>query len=237
MGQSYFIWNGTDCRSMGIKLAGPVPIVRPEERANHVQIPGAAGDLTQLEGENIFNSYIQTATIHAPGWTRVREIFAWLRGSGYVTFSGEPDRKQKARIIGAITLNKHSKNMDWWSGEVQFYCQPFKEKLKNETTEVTESGTLIINTGDVDEKPLIRMTANATSATIDAGGRVLTVTGLTSGNKYWIDSETMEIRNEGMSTSLLKNASGGFPVIVPGTSRIIGTGWSKLEITRRERFL
>jgi phage-related protein len=43
-----------------------------------------------------------------------------------VTFSGEPDRKQAARVIGAITLNRISRNMDKWQGEVQFYCQPLK---------------------------------------------------------------------------------------------------------------
>ena len=94
--QSYFIWNGVDCRSKGIKLSGPVSIVRPEERVTHVQIPGRSGDLTQLEGTNIFNSYIQTASILVPRWYNVREIYSWLRGSGYVTFSGEPDRKQLA---------------------------------------------------------------------------------------------------------------------------------------------
>ena len=56
MGQSYFIWKNKDCRSMGVRLSGPVSIVRPEERVNHVQIPGRSGDLTETEGENIFLS-------------------------------------------------------------------------------------------------------------------------------------------------------------------------------------
>ena len=237
MGQSYFIWNGKDCRSMGVRLLGPVPIVRPEERVKHVQVAGRSGDLTQTEGNQIYNSYIQTASIHVTGWQTVREVFNWLKGSGYVTFSGEPDRMQEARIIGAVTLNKHSKNMDVWSGEVQFYCQPMKQKLYQDTTEITSSGSLIVNHGDVDEKPLILMTARGTSAAIDAGGRRLTVTGLTASSKYWIDSAGMEITNEGMSSSLLKKASGDFPVFAPGTNTVLGSGWSKLVITRRERFL
>ena len=36
MGQSYFIWNGRDCRSMGIIMKAPVPLIRPEERVQHV---------------------------------------------------------------------------------------------------------------------------------------------------------------------------------------------------------
>ena len=54
MPQSYFIWNNKDCRSMGIIMRGPAAIVRPEERVQHIEIPGLSGDLTELEGENIY---------------------------------------------------------------------------------------------------------------------------------------------------------------------------------------
>ena len=53
MGQSFFIWKNKDCRSMGVKLSGPAAIIRPEERVQHIEIPGRSGDLTQLQGENI----------------------------------------------------------------------------------------------------------------------------------------------------------------------------------------
>ena len=158
MAQSWLIWNGFDCRSKGVLLDGPVAIVRPEERVQHIQIPGRSGDLTQLEGEDIYNSYIQTATILVHGGYRVREIYRWLRGAGYVTFSGEPDKRQAARIIGAITLNKHSYNLDWWTGEVQFYCQPLKELLIETPVTVTSSGATIRNNGDVECRPLYKVT-------------------------------------------------------------------------------
>ena len=54
--QSYFVWNGADSRSMGIITKAHAPLIRPEERVNHVQIPGRSGDLTETEGKNIFNS-------------------------------------------------------------------------------------------------------------------------------------------------------------------------------------
>ena len=237
MGQSFFIWKNQDCRARGVRLSGPVPIVRPEERVKHVQIPGMEGDLTQLEGEDIYNSYIQTATILVPGGYRVREIYDWLRGSDYVTFSGEPDRKQPARIIGAITLNKHSYNLDWWTGEVQFYCQPLKQLLQERVTEITASGTDIRNGGDVREKPLIKVTPSGSSAVITADGKTITVTGLTSGTAIWIDCQIMDVFNSDKSASLLKDASGEFPALAVGANTITGSGWSKLEIYRRERFL
>lgn len=237
MGQSFFIWKNRDCRALGVRLSGPVPIVRPEERVRHVQIPGLEGDLTQLEGENIFNSYIQTATILVPGGYRVREIYNWLKGADFVTFSGEPDRKQPARIIGAITLNKHSHNLDWWTGEVQFYCQPLKQLIQEKVTEVTASGTAVRNIGDVTEKPVIKVTPSGSTAVISAGGKTITVTGLTSGTAIWIDCQIMDVFNSDKSASLLNNASGEFPQLNIGTNTVTGSGWSKLEIYRRERFL
>ena len=237
MGQSYFIWKKTDCRAMGCRLKGPFPIIRPEERVQHIQIPGRSGDMTLLEGQDIYNSYIQTGTIMAHGSARMGDIYDWLRGSDYVTFSGEPDKKQAARIIGAITLNRHSFNLDWWEGEVQFYCQPLKVLLTDPVITVTSSGTDVMNRGDVIAKPLFKVTANSTSAVVASGGNSLTVTGLTSGNVYYIDSDAQEVYNADRSAILTKDSTGNFPTFNRGVNSVTGSGWSKLEIERRERFL
>ena len=240
MGQSYFIWKNRDCRSMGVKLNGPVPIVRPEERVQHVEIPGRSGDLTETEGAEVYNSYIQTATILVHGGYRVREIYNWLKGSGYVTFSGEPDRRQKARVIGAITLNKHSYNLDWWEGEVQFYCKPLKEKLQEETVTVTSSGTTVRNNGDVTAKPKITMTASSTSAIVQTESAALVFTGITSGHIYEIDSETCEVTDVTTPSSPVNCTNktyGNFPELKPGANSVTGSGWSQLVINKRERFL
>ena len=243
MGKSYFIWNGIECRTMGVNLAGPVSIVRPEERVEHVQIPGRSGDLTLVEGEQIYNSYIQTATIQVRGGYRARDVWRWLHGSGYVTFSGEPDRRQKARIIGAITLDKHSHNMDVWEGEIQFYCQPLKEKLQDEYAAVSESGASVINAGDVIAKPLYMVTASGSSVTLTVTGtgtpdsNTITVTGLTANDVIWIDSEVMEVWNAARTSLLTVNSVGNFPVMAPGANTITGEGWSGIEMTKRERYL
>ena len=197
MGQSFFIWNGMDCRSMGIIMRGPASIIRPEERVTHVEIPGRSGDVTETEGENIYNSYIQTVSISVRGGFNVREVYKWLRGDGYVTFSGEPDRKQAARVIGAITLNRISRNLDHWAGECQFYCQPLKQLLNVEMVTISSSGTIVRNKGDVTCRPMWKVTVGSgkTSISLTAGGNTIAVTGLTGGSVIWIDSDTMEIWN------------------------------------------
>ena len=245
MGQSYFIFNGRDCREMGVRLTGPMPIIRPEERAEHVQIPGRAGDLTRLEGDDIYNSYIQTAEISVQGGLNVRNVFNWLKGAGYLTTSSEPDRRQMARVIGAITLDKVSKNLDIWRGSVQFYCQPFKELLWEQTETLTAAGH-INNNGDVISKPEWRITASAAtltfgSAWIDENGdtqhEAFEITGLTAGQVIVVDSDSMTITNADGTAVLSQYAAGDFPRLHVGDNYVSGTGWSSVTVTKRERYL
>ena len=182
---------------------------------------------------------------------RIREIYRWLRGSGWVTFSGEPTMRQKARIIGAITLNKHSHNMDVWDGEVQFYCQPLKEQLyggETVTIERTgdtansgnETGTstqgTVMNNGDVEAKPYWTVWPSETTTVVEAGGKSLTVIGRTVGTKFFIDSETMEVIGINGGNITWKS-SGDFPILNMGANAIGGSGWSKITIDKRERWL
>ena len=240
MSQSFFIWNGIDCRSRGVIMRGPAPIIRAEERVKHVEIPGRAGDLTEVEGENIFNSYIQTITISVRDRMNVRNIYKWLRGSGYVTFSGEPDRKQAARVIGAITLNRVSRNIDHWAGEVQFYCQPFKQLLQEMAETVDTSGTVIRNDGDVTCYP--RITVNAVDAgqdiVIAMGGKALRInmTGMADTGCI-VDSQTMMVTNYSGAADLTVLTSGSFPELQPGNNTVVFANVASLVIEKRERYL
>lgn len=240
MAQSFFIWNGRDCRTMGVTLRGPVAIVRPEERVTHVEIPGKSGDTTQTEGENVYNSYIQTASISVRGGMWVREVYKWLRGAGEVTFSGEPERKQKARIIGAITLNRVSRNMDRWAGEVQFYCQPLKEKLRDAAVTVITSGSTVTNGGDVEARPRITVNAGAAGQDIliTIGGKTIEVdmTGMADTGCV-IDTDAMVVTNYSGTADLTNICSGDFPTLAPGANTVTFTNASSLDIERRERYL
>lgn len=234
--QSYFIWKGIDSRAMGITTKGHAPIIRPEERAQHVVIPGRSGDLTLIEGENIYNSYIQTVSFSVAGAAAVQQVYAWLRGSGYVTFSGEPDRRQQARVIGAITLDRVSRNLDRWTGQAQFYCQPLKEKLYPDSVTLTAAGS-VRNGGDVAAYPVIVATpaSGATTIVITVGGKSLTIGSVTGDVR--IDSAAMEVSNAARTEILTANSGGPFPVLLPGANAVGGSGWSQLVITKNERFL
>ena len=64
----------------------------------------------------------------------------------------------------------------------------------------------------------------------------MTVTNV--GPALYIDSDGMEILSSDMRVSMAPWASGDFPVLRPGTGNYVsGSGWSSIEITKRERFL
>lgn len=234
--QSYFIWNGIDCRSMGIRLAHAAPLIRPEERVQHVVIPGLSGDLTETEGEHIYNSYIQTIAFSVQDSIQVRGVFRWLRGAGYITFSGEPDREQPARVIGAVTLDKVSRNLDIWTGQAQFYCQPLKQRIYDIAETLTAAGT-VRNGGDVACRPIIVATpaSGQTTMTITVNGKTLTISQVDGVRR--IDCLAQEISNADQTVLETVHSGGPFPVLQMGSNAISGTGWSRLQIYKNERFL
>lgn len=236
MAQSYFIWNGLDSRGQGITTRRAAPLIRPEERVKHTAIPGLPGDLTETEGENIYNSYIQTVEFSVDGGSRVRDIFAWLRGSGLVTFSSDPDKQQEARIIGAVTLDKVSRNLDRWAGQAQFYCQPLKQRTYDIPQELTAAGS-VWNRGDVASRPLILATpaSGASTITITVGGKTLTLTDVDGVRR--IDCLAQEVSNAAQTALYTVDSAGPFPVLQCGENAVAFTGCSKLEIYKRERFL
>ena len=229
----WFEWNGVKSTTKGIKLQEMPQIIRPEERIEHVTIPGRAGEVTLTEGEDIYNSYIQTIPLIIESAANVSAAEAWLRGSGYVTFGGQSGKKQKARVINSVEFRKHSPNSSWWEGEVQFYCAPLKEDTTSTDTEVESSGTTVNNPGDVISRPMITVTGSG-DVTITIGGKTIAITGLETGWK--VDSELQWVLDgsepqQGVYT-------GEFPVFQPGNNTVAFTGSiTKLTIDGRWRYL
>jgi phage-related protein len=232
----YFLWNGTDSRTKGIRLQEMPQIIRPEERVSHVVIPGRAGDVTMTEGDDIYEPYIQTIPMVIDNASDVHAAETWLRGSAYVTFCCQPDRSQAARVINAVQFRKHSKNSSWYEGEVQFYCQPLKSSRETEEVTITSSGTLVNNPGDVVAKPYIVVVASGT-VTIQIGGRTIMLEGMGYGDPWKIDSslEWVMDRND---NPLMGVWSGQFPRMVQGNNTVLFTGdVSYLVLYPRSRYI
>ena len=229
----YFEWNGVRSDTKGIRLQEMPKIIRPQERVEHVTIPGRTGELTVTEGDDIYESYIQTIPLIVDNAEDVAKVESWLRGNGYVTFSCQPTLWQAARVINSVEFKKHSKNSNWWEATVQFYCHPLKALKTATGQEVTSSGTNVKNNGDTVSKPKITITGSG-NITLTAGGKTLVLMDASSG--WVVDSEMEWVMSAGVP--LPGVASGDFPVLNPGDNALLYTGnITKLIVDKRERYL
>lgn len=98
-----------------------------EELGTFTNVPGRSGSLTQLEGDDIYDDMVLTATCLIADPSRIQEIAAWLRGSGIVTFANRQGGFYHARIVNQISFERSC-------GEIRITLLP-------STSDASPSGT------------------------------------------------------------------------------------------------
>ena len=164
MAEPWFLWNGRDSREMGVIVTGIPPVVYPAERVEEAKIPGRPGSILLPDGEGVFDGYYKAVTIANRRVMDHREIAAWLRGSGKLVLSSEPNFCYDARVIKEAQATRIFKNV--YEGSVAFFVQPLKEEYPPEpVTAITASGdgsTAILGRGDVPARPKYRVEGTGT---------------------------------------------------------------------------
>ena len=102
----WFEWNGVRCTAHGIRVSEQPPISVPAERATFTNVPGRSGSLTTLQGDDVYDDIVMTATCFIQDATRIAEIAAWLKGSGTITFANRLGGYYQARIVNQIDFEK-----------------------------------------------------------------------------------------------------------------------------------
>lgn len=151
----WFEWNGVRCTEYGIHVLEQPPITVPSERATHTNVPGRPGSLTTLEGEDVYDDMILTATCLIADPSRIPEIAAWLKGSGTVTFANRKGGFYYARIANQIEFAKVLRGNPHRSFAVNFRCKPFWYLSDVEPITLTSSTSIISNPGSVYSEPVI----------------------------------------------------------------------------------
>lgn len=238
---SYFVWNNISSRTMGIYLDAPAPVIRGKERMTEAVVLGQAGTQLLSQGEDNYEPYTQQLILRSPA--PASSVYRWLRGDGFVTFSEEPDRKQRARVINQVQLKKVSRHLNWYEGTVAFYCQPLKGLIHEPEYEIVSSAT-VRNLGDVTERPVITLEGAYGDITLGfKNGSViepLYITGLDqSFGGCIVDSGAHALISLDGQTLLTNLTSGKFPFIKPGVAeyRMIGSHTGTATIGRRQRWL
>ena len=215
----WFEWNGVRCTEYGIHVLEQPPLTVPSERATFTDVPGRSGSLTTLEGDNVFDDMVLTATCLIADPHRIPEIAAWLRGSGTVSFANREGGFYYARVVNQIPFEKVLRGNPHRSFSVNFRCNPFFHLDDSSDTVIAHSGDFITNPGCVASEPVITVTGNG-DITLMVGMQMIELTGVDS--KIIIDSVLQEVYNDDGACN--EKMDGDFPVLQPGVNAISWDG-------------
>ena len=221
----WFEWNGVRCTQYGIHVLEQPPVTIPSERVTFTDVPGRSGSLTQLEGDDVYDDMVLTATCLIADPSRIPEIAAWLRGSGTVTFANRQGGFYHARVVNQIPFEKILRGNPHRSFAINFRCKPFWYLSDVGLITLTTSGTFITNPGSVASEPVIAVYGYG-EITLMVG---MTITELEITDKITLDTPLMEAYSG--STSMNSCMSGDFPSLLPGKNAVSWSGnVSRVEI-------
>lgn len=229
----HFYWNGQDSRDMGLWITNLPPVIRAKERTQELTIPGRAGHLTMLEGENIYDGYVKECVVTVPFYANYTAITAWLRGSGVVVFSNEPERSYMARIAGEVKFERIGNSFR--QAMIPFFVQPYKMQFPKESA-IAIAGTSgsIYNPGDVESRPIVTVTYTG-DLDVTIGGVTMSFTGLNSSTPIIVDCDAEIITSAG---AIWEGTFGGdFWRIPVGTSAVAANNSCTLSIAPEWRWV
>ena len=215
----YFIWNGVDCRTKGIHVSELPPITIPLERSKQTNVPGRPGSLTQLEGDDVYDDMILTATCFIADPAQIPAIAAWLKGKGTVTFANRTGGHYNARIANQIPFEKVLRGNPHCSFAVNFRCYPFWYQDNVSDVTITTSGDTITNPGSVYSEPLITVYGSG-NITLMVGTTIVELTNVSS--SIVLDCALKEAYKG--TTLMNDHMSGDFPVLKPSLNAVSWSG-------------
>lgn len=231
--QDFFIWNDTDCRQYGIHVTEQPPVTIPAERSTQTNVPGRPGSLTQLEGDDVYDDLLLTATCFISDPAQIPAIAAWLKGSGTVTFANRTGGYYKARIANQIPFEKVLRGNPHCAFSVNFRCFPFWYQEDAASITVNTSGTIVTNPGSVYAEPIL---------TVYGSGDITLMVGTTIVELEDISGSILldcALKEAYLGNALMNDhMTGKFPVLKPGANAVSWSGTvTKVEIKPNWRFL
>jgi len=215
----WFEWNGIRCTAYGIHVSEQPPITIPSERVTYTNVPGRPGSLTTLEGMDVYDDMVLTATCFLSDSSLIPTIAAWLKGSGTVTFANRQGGFYYARVANQISFEKILRGNPHREFVISFRCKPFWYAENVEPIMLTESGTFISNPGSEYSEPIITVNGSG-DITLMVGTTVVELTGIDG--SITLDTPLMEAYKDtsGMNGSM----SGDFPTLSPGVNAVSWNG-------------
>lgn len=220
---NYCIFKDIGSREIGLYMERCPEKVSPKRRDGSFTVPGRHGDLTTTDGA--FEAYIKSVEFIVMDVTRIGEISAHFKDSGWLTFSNEPDRRYKARVANQIEFSHIIKTLKRFA--VEFEVQPFSYDIFSPTFAKTKLFK-IFNMGTVESEAIITIFGSG-NITLSVNGENVYLTGII--DKITLDSEMQNAYRGTTSMNNRMRMQGEFPVLNVGQNDITWAGnVTKLEI-------
>ena len=174
---------------------------------------------TQLEGDDVYDDMILTATCFIADPAQIPAIAAWLKGKGTVTFANRTGGHYNARIANQIPFEKVLRGNPHCSFAVNFRCYPFWYQENVSDVTITTSGDTVTNPGSVYSEPLITVYGSG-NITLMVSTTIVELTNVSS--SIVLDCALKEAYKG--TTLMNDHMSGDFPVLKPGLNAISWSG-------------
>jgi phage-related protein len=215
----WFSWNDIKCTDYGIHVSEQPPITLPAERASYVNVPGRPGSLTILEGDDVYDDLLLTATCFISRLDDLDTVASYLKGGGKVTFANRQEGFYHARIVNQIPFEKILRGNPHRSFAVNFRCKPFFYLDDSPQFSFTRSSTFLTNPGSVYSEPVITVYGSG-EISLMVGMTIVELAGITG--SITLDTPRMEAYNGVMGMN--GHMSGDFPMLIPGANAISWSG-------------
>ncbi len=216
--RDWFEWNGVRCTDYGIRVTELPPITLPSERVSFVDVPGRSGSLTKIEGDDVYEDLLLTATCIVQNTERLEEIATYLKGSGRVSFANREEGFYEARIVNQIPFDVILRGNPHRRFAVNFRCKPFFYLDDSPTYSLTHS-TFLTNPGAVHSEPVITVYGSG-DITLMVGMSIIELSEVNG--SITLDTPLMEAYSNGVSAN--RQMSGDFPTLGTGATAISWTG-------------
>ena len=225
-------WKGKSSLSYnGLIILSLPPISSPPINTRETVVEGKDGSIIELLGYKAYDKSIKIG-LKGDAVSNINDIIEYFSGSGELVMSNEPDKVYQATIISQIDFDKL---LRFRTAEVKFRVQPFK-LLDGESEVSVASGDAVINSGNVESKPLITIEGSGIVEVAVNGVNQFSYEFPADDSKVVIDCE----KEDAYLDTALKNRymTGEFPKLKAGSNTITFSGSvTSFKIVRKSRWI
>ena len=224
-----FKFKGIDATTYGTVTKEPI-----RKRAEiDVQITKVEGADKSIREEKGFKPYVIETQMVLFATTDLDNIYIWLNGGGDLILNEHPERVIVAYCDAPIDPERFSRGIANRVIDIEFMIlEPYWYK-NNETPIVLTGAGNVTNDGNVNSKPVLKITGSGT-VTVTVDGRSFTY--IFDTPYVVVDSLQQDAYHEGV----LKNRrmTGAFPILEPGINAVSWTGTvTSIELRKVSRWL